>query len=103
MRQVVAAVILALTSSASATAIEVAHKTQISTTIRLFDFDNGRYTAELRTQAMPCPGVTVDNVKRYTGVTDDVDAMDKLKDKLKDYISALYASIDRQAEKCHKR
>jgi hypothetical protein len=99
MRQVVAAVIMVLGSSASATAIEVAHKTQISTTIRLFDFDNGRYTAELRTQAMPCPGVSVDNVKRYTGVVDDVDAMDKLKD----YLSALYASIDRQAERCHKR
>ena len=99
MRQVVAAVIMVLTSSASATAIEAAHKTQIFTTIRLFDFDKGTYTAELRTQAMPCPGVNIDNIKRYIGVTDDEDAMDKLKD----YLSALYASIDRQAEKCHKR
>jgi hypothetical protein len=99
MRQVVAAVIMMLTSSASATAIEVAHKTRISTTIRLFDFENGKYKAEIRTQALPCPGVTIDNIKTYVGVSDTEDAMDKLKD----YLSALYASIDRQAEKCHKR
>ena len=100
MKQVVAAVIMALITPPSAFAIakEAAHKTQISTTVRLFGFDNGKYTVELRTQAIPCPGVTVDNIKTYVGVTDEEDAMDKLKD----YVSALYTSIDRQAEKCHK-
>jgi len=99
MRQFVAAVIMALITLSAATAIEAAHKTQISTTIRLFGFDNGKYTAEIRTQALPCPGVTVDNIKIYAGVSDAEDAMDKLKD----FMSALYTSIDRQAEKCHKR
>jgi hypothetical protein len=101
MKQVVAGVIMALITSTSAFAIakEAAHKTQISTTIRLFAFDNGKYTAELRTIAMPCPGVTVDNIKTFVGVADEEDAMDKLRD----YVSALYASIDRQADKCHRR
>ena len=100
MRQAFTAVILVLTTSISATAEaeQVAHKTSISTTVRLFGFDGGKYTAELRTQAMPCPGVTVDNFKTYRGVADAEDAFDKLKN----YLSALYTSIDHQAEKCHK-
>ena len=99
MRQVMTTVLIMLTIPTAMQAEQVAHKTSISTTVRLIGFDNGKYTAEIRTHALPCPGVTVDNIKIYVGVADDEDAMDKLKD----YVSALYASIDRQAEKCHKR
>ncbi|HTO79958.1 MAG TPA: hypothetical protein VMJ31_09320 [Methylocystis sp.] len=99
MRRVFAAMTIVLATSASATTQVAAYKTQISTTIRLFDFDNGKYTAEIRTQAMPCPGVSVDNFKTYKGVVDEEDVMNKLKD----YMSALYASIDHQTEKCYKR
>ena len=99
MRQVMTAMLIMLTISPAAKAAQVAHKTSISTTVRLFGFDNGKYTAEIRTQALPCPGVTVDNFRTYNGVTDADDALDKLRD----YLSALYASIDHQAEKCYKR
>ena len=99
MRQVMTAMLIMLTICAAAKAVQVAHKTSISTTVRLFGFDNGKYTAELRTQALPCPGITVDNVKTYNGVTDAGDAFDKLRD----YLSALYTNIDHQAEKWHKR
>ena len=99
MRQVMTTVLIMLTISTATKAEQVAHKTSISTTVRLFGFDNGKYTAEIRTQALPCPGVTVENVKTYNGVTDANDAFDKLRD----YLSALYTSIDHQAETCHKR
>jgi hypothetical protein len=104
MRQVFAAVVVMLTTSipaaipAAAKAEQVAHKTSISTTIRLYGFDNGKYTAEVRTQALPCPGVSVDNLKSLKGVVDADDVFDKLRE----YFSALYASIDHQAERCHK-
>jgi hypothetical protein len=100
MRQVFAAVVVILTTSipAAAQSEQVAHKTSISTTIRLYGFDNGKYTAEVRTQALPCPGVSVDNLKSLKGVVDADDVFDKLRE----YFSALYASIDHQAERCHK-
>ena len=99
MRQVMTAMLIILTISAAAKAVQVAHKTAISTTVRLFGFDNGKYTAEIRTQALPCPGVNIDNFKTYNGVTSADDAFYKLRD----YLSALYTSIDHQAETCHKR